>query len=555
LRIYFIKPSKYDDDGSVLRFRWGVIPNNTLTVLAGLNAAYAEQRPDVHVQTVLWDELVDGVVSPAVMTSIRDRGCAAGVEVIIGLAGVQSNQYPRARDLALQFIRLGLPVIMGGFHVSSHAPSRNFLVTHGITVVVGEAETTWPVLLDDYLRGGLRSCYEVTNGLRAKTGGADILVPELAPAPLPVIDQRYAGRFFNPTFSTLDTSRGCPFVCSYCSVKNVMGRTMRARDPQRVVAWVRDAYDRHGIRNLLIVDDDLFRSPQWEATLLGIAALRRSRPDLALVIQVDIEAAADARGAPDAPDTLRQRRSRRFVELAAAAGCFEVFMGFESFSPANLEHTRKFHNAEAEDRRRADVDASVLRKRVVARYRRVVDTWHTAGVGVHCGYIIGLPFDRPGCGTEAARTLSTIGVDIASFFAYTPLPGTEDHARAEAEGSIINHDFNGYDSTRYVWTHPAMSPAELAAEYRAAYRTFYSWRRLAWSLGTFHRITGLNHAARAGMLTQQLYFTYATRRGWHPMIGGIWRVREPVGQREVRWDHEAAERYLGLPADASTPTL
>ena len=142
LRIYFIKPSKYDDDGSVLYYRWGVIPNNTLTVLAALNETYARRRPDVHIQNVLWDEMVDAILTPAVIESIADRANADGVDLIIGLAGVQTNQYPRARDIALQFVKLGLPVLVGGFHVSSHEPTCEFLTSVGITVVIGEAETT-----------------------------------------------------------------------------------------------------------------------------------------------------------------------------------------------------------------------------------------------------------------------------------------------------------------------------------------------------------------------------------------------------------------------------
>ncbi|MGH7786842.1 MAG: B12-binding domain-containing radical SAM protein, partial [Candidatus Binatia bacterium] len=292
LRVYFIKPSRYDDAGLVLAYRWGVIPNNTLIALAGLNAAYAAAHPEIDVQTVIWDEMVDGVISAAVVASIDEQARADGVDAIIGLAGVQTNQYPRGRDLALQFRHRGLTVLMGGFHVSSHPPSVRFLESMRVTVVLGEADATWPLILDDYRAGVLQPTYRVREGLRVKTGLDDITVPPIEAAPLPAIDDRYVGRFFNPTFSTIDTSRGCPFTCSYCSVKNVMGRTMRARDPAAVVEWMRDAYDRHGIRNLLVVDDDFYRSPRWEAILTGMAALRRTRADFSFVMQVDMEAAA-----------------------------------------------------------------------------------------------------------------------------------------------------------------------------------------------------------------------------------------------------------------------
>ncbi len=311
LRVYFIRPSTYGDDGHVLHFRWGVIPCNTLPVLAGLSAGYARQRPELCVQTVLWDEMVDPPLSPALIESIRDRAAADGAQVLVGLAGVQTSQWPRARDIALQCGAAGLPVVVGGFHVSSHAPSREFLASVGVTVVIGEAETLFDGLMDDAVQCRLRPTYALTDGVRARTGSGTVMVPAIADAELPRIDTRYLSRFFNPTLTTLDTSRGCPFTCSYCAVQQVMGRTVRTRDPDRVVEWVRDAHDRHGIRTFFFVDDDLFRSPRWEELLRGLAGLRRERRDVWFMMQADIEAAADAAGATPraARSTLRRPRS------------------------------------------------------------------------------------------------------------------------------------------------------------------------------------------------------------------------------------------------------
>jgi hypothetical protein len=164
---------------------------------------------------------------------------------------------------------------------------------------------------------------------------------------------------------------------------------------------------------------------------------------------------------------------------------------------------------------------------------------------VHSGYIIGLPRDGKGSGRAAARALAEIGVDIASFFVHTPFPGTEDYLEALAAGRITDHDFNAYDSTHVVHSHPLLSRDELEREYRDAYRYFYTWRRLAWSLAAFHRVPGLTSMSRAGMLSQQIYFTYATRRGWHPMIGGIWRRSDRRLRREAVTDEQARHRYGG----------
>src|SRR6266478_2646350 len=157
VRVYFIKPSRYDELGYVQCFRYGVQPNNTLTVLKALNEnlnqRFTSLRRNVYLETVIWDELCDGLVSPETILAIKDKAREDGVELLIGLAGVQSNQYPRGRDLGLQFIAQGLTTIMGGFHVSGYPESRTFLNSCGISTVVGEAENLWGHIIEDYLRG------------------------------------------------------------------------------------------------------------------------------------------------------------------------------------------------------------------------------------------------------------------------------------------------------------------------------------------------------------------------------------------------------------------
>lgn len=534
LRLYLIKASRYDDEGRLFQFRRGVIPSNTLFVLAGLARDWAERHGDTDLQLVVWDELIDPVLDEATIRSIVGTADADRADLLIALAGVQTGEYPRARDLALQFRGHGATVAIGGFHVSSDPESRRFLLSVGITVVTGEAEHTLPRLLDDVLESRIRPAYAAEGELRARTGLGTIDVPSLEHAPLPAIEARYLQRFFNTSFATIDTSRGCPFVCSFCAVKNVMGRSVRARDPQRTVDWMAHAHDTHGIQTFLIVDDDLYRSPNWRAVLGGIAKLRKGGRSLSLFLQADVEAAV-----PSLPGT----SGRPFVDLAAEAGCYQVFMGFESLEASNLATIRKRQNQSIRARRgdTGNVD-SELRE----RYRKIVDVWHAAGVGVHCGYMLGLAGDRPGCGRRAARELSAIGIDIASFFAATPLPGTEDFQAAKEDGTLLSKDWNRYDTTHFVRRHPAMSRLELEREYCDAYRTFYGARRLAWSASTLHSVPGLHMSARIGMLAQQFYYGYASRRGWHPMLGGILRRRTAEIRRAIG-DREAEALYLPHP--------
>jgi len=431
---------------------------------------------------------------------------------------------------------------MGGFHVSGYPDSCTFLNSCGVTTVAGEAENTWVQILDDYLNGELQPHYSVTSGIRAKTGTGEITVPEITDVQLPAIDDRYLTQFANATMTTLDTSRGCPFTCSYCSVKNVMGRTMRARDSQSAVDWIRDAADYHGIDTLFLVDDDFFRSPQWEPVLLGMAELRRQGRNVNFMMQVDIDAGGYADLRPGEADSSKHQRSRRFVELVKEAGGYCAFVGFESFNPLNLMAATKFQNTDSRGER--NLELAEAKHRVLEKYRRVVNNWHNAGIAVHCGYMIGFPHDTPDSGREAALDLIEVGVDLASFFIVTPLPGTEDHIKAVEEGKITDWDFNWYDSDHVVSQHPTMTAEEVLKAYRDAYRTFYSPWRMLKNTATFSGGRGLNWEARDSMTREFLYWGYSYRRGRHPMLGGLWKMYDEKTKRRVITDDEARALYL-----------
>jgi hypothetical protein len=160
--------------------------------------------------------------------------------------------------------------------------------------------------------------------------------------------------------------------------------------------------------------------------------------------------------------------------------------------------------------------------------------------------MIGFPFDGPESGRQSAEWLLDVGVDLASFFVVTPLPGTEDHDKAVREGAIADWDFNQYDSQHMVSHHPRMTREQVIQAYRDAYRTFYSARNTLRALLTYHRVEGLNWESRSAMLRQRLYYFYSYHAGRHPMLGGIWqRSVPPAARRRVVTDEEARAQYLG----------
>jgi radical SAM superfamily enzyme YgiQ (UPF0313 family) len=349
-------------------------------------------------------------------------------------------------------------------------------------------------------------------------------------------------RFFNPAMTTLDTSRGCPFTCSYCSVKNVMGRTMRSREPEAVVQWVRDAARNHGINSLFLVDDDFFRSPRWEEILTGLAAVRREFPALCFMMQVDVDASCYANVAEGESETAKHRRSHRFVELAAQAGCYQAFVGIESINPDNLNLATKYQNTDDRQHRMKLEDA---RRRVLEKYHRVVDNWHKVGIAVHAGYMLGFPFDAADCGRIAARTLKKIGFDIVSFFIMTPLPGTEDQVRYSKEGAIIDWDFNNLDSQHVTLKHDKLDTDSWLGAYCEAFRGFYSFPRLLHTIFTVAGGRGLSAEGRRSTVRQFVYYFFSYRQGRHPMVGGVWQIKRRDVRRGPITDEEARRQYIG----------
>jgi radical SAM superfamily enzyme YgiQ (UPF0313 family) len=545
IRVYFIKPSRYNDQGYVEFFRWGVQPNNTLTVMAALNDSFNREHAgqlNVKLETIIWDEVCDGAIGPETVRAIEERAVEDGVELLIGIAGVQSNQYPRGRDLALQFVARGMTTIMGGFHVSGYPPSREFLHRCGVSTAVGEAENFWTAIIQDFLEGQLKPNYSVTEGIRAKTGIGDILVPVITGAQLPLIEDRYLTRFFNDTQTTIDTSRGCPFTCSYCSVKNVMGRTMRSRDPESVLRWMRDAVSNHGIDDLFLVDDDFFRSPRWDEILSGMAEIRRKSPKLGFMMQVDVDASCYGNVAAGEKPGAKHSRSRRFLELAASAGCYQAFVGIESLNPESLNWATKYQNT---DDRRQVVAVEEARARVLAKYRRVVDNWHRAGISVHAGYMLGFPMDGPDCGRVAARTLREIGFDMVSFFIMTPLPGTEDQIRYAGQEQISDWDFNNLDSQHVTLRHDQLDQGRWMQAYAEAFKGFYSPWQLLKTIFTVAAGHGLSAASRRAVVRQFSYYFFSYRQGRHPMVGGVWQIRRRDLMRAAISDADAERLYLG----------
>jgi len=490
LVVILIRPSKYDDEGYVIRHLRGTLPSNTLSCLNSLAQDTVEQghlgQLKVRVETI--DEIVSRVEPRKLARRFRRRD----TKVLVGLVGVQTNQYPRAQDLARQFKAEGCDVMIGGFHVSgaiAMSPSMprecQEMLDAGITLVLGEVEDRMGQLLGDAAMDRLQPLYDFLEDR-----------PDLTDKPVPRASFKVQRKFALKKSGTIDAGRGCPFNCSFCTIINVQGRKMRCRSAAQIVKQIRDNYylkgRRAGVRHYFFTDDNFARNPEWERIFDGLIALRHEEGmAIDFMMQVDTQA-------PRIPG---------FVEKAARAGCVQVFIGMEAVRDDNLKAGGKPQNKSAE-------------------YRDMIARWHDAGVLCHVGYIIGFPYDTYERVMEDVRALrDELLVDQASFFMLTPIPGSRDHQAAVRTGVPLDTDYNRFDSFHATMPHPRMSEEEWNRAFRDAWKEFYSFEAMRQSL------LRQNPHTYWGMLKNLVWYRAGMIEGAHPMITGFFRLKDRTSRR------------------------
>jgi radical SAM superfamily enzyme YgiQ (UPF0313 family) len=489
-RIILIKPSKYDDEGYVIRFWKGVLPSNTLNVLHGLTEAVKDSRAlgDLEIEIVTFDETAEKLPVRKIIRWSR----RLSTKLVVGLVGVQTNQFPRAFDLARRFRAAGIDVIIGGFHTSGtinmlgeQEPDIQALVKESISIVSGEVEENWAEILSDALHGRLKPIYSFAQDLQN--------LIDIGSAPLPRISPKTMHHFAQPSFGTADTSRGCPFACSFCTIINVQGRKMRERSPESIAELLRANYREHGVSFYFFTDDNFARKKLWRETFEEIIKLRKAGIKISFMIQVDLA-----------------RKPKDFVRLAAEAGCTQVFIGMESVNPQNLQAEGKGQNH-------------------VEEYQKIIAEWHNAGIVVHTGYIIGLPFDTKEQVPQDVRYLmEVIQPDQASFFMLTPLPGSHDHREMKKRGEWMDPDFNKRDSFHATIQHPHMTGGEWTEAYQEAWKSFYSKDNMIKILSRW------NHRPKNYWNLMSIFFWYknaAVIEREHPMIAGFFRLKDRLSRR------------------------
>jgi DNA repair photolyase len=479
-QLVLIKPSHYDDDGYVIQWARAFIPSNSLAVVYSItrnSARRAVLGPHVDFDFTVIDEANTRINIAKIRSLFADHDGFG----LIALVGVQSNQFPRALDIARPLRADGVPVIIGGFHVSgclAMLPDMQadvqIALDMGVSLFAGELEGRMDGLLQSAATGTLRPIYNHMKDL-----------PSLEGEPTPILPEKLVRRTIE-SFASFDAGRGCPYQCSFCTIINVQGRKSRGRTADDVEKTIREHLS-HNVRNFFITDDNFARNKDWEPIFDRLIELRESEKlNIRLMIQVD---------------TLCHKIPN-FIEKARRAGVNRVFIGLENINPANLLAAKKRQNK-------------------ITEYRKMLLAWKKAGVVTYGGYILGFAADTP----ESIRAdieiiKRELPIDFLEFFVLTPLPGSEDHKTLWQKRVPMDSDMNQYDSEHAVTDHPRMTRQAWEDIYREAWNAYYTPDHMV----TILRRGAATNSPISGLPGHLTFFANFVRlEKVHPLQGGLWR--------------------------------
>lgn len=420
------------------------IPQLGLQVLADL-------VPDGH-QVAIIDEVFGSQASESLLTPRNFD--------LVGITSLTSGAM-RAYEIATTCRQRGIPTIMGGAHASACPQEAAGFFD---SVAIGECDEIWPQIVRDAARGALKRIYQGRLSDLALNGygrAAQTVQP---------VNGRY-------DVSAIQTSRGCPVGCEYCSVTKFNGpRIRRRRIPDIVEEW-----NQTPRKFIFVVDDNFFglgpRHAQWAKELLR--AIISSGKKRLWFSQTTINMGGDMEG----------------LRLAYRAGCRGMLVGFETF---NAQALKDFHKG--------------INRHNLSRYQELVNGFHKAGLSIFGGFIIGSDQDTPETVADTALAAVKLGVDIIQITNLTPLPDTKMFDRYKAEGRLLATDYP-QDWERYTFVETVYHPRNMTARQldeaiyelrHAAAKQNWVWKR---SLRTLIRTRSLTSAL----------FVQGMNKGWKRM--------------------------------------
>ena len=388
---------------------WGQIffrfPFLSLTMLAGMtDESWDITIIDENVQPIDFDDLPD-LMGISVMTPLALRGYA----------------------IADRFRKRNVPVILGGIHPTMMPTEA---AEHADVVVIGEAESIWPQVLADAKATKLKPQY---------TASDFHPLTDLSTPRRDLLNRK--GYFF---INTVQTTRGCPFDCEFCSVTAFYGRTYRTRPVPEIIQEVEQMDGSH----IFFVDDNIVGKPAYAKELFrALKPLKKqwfSQASLSIV------------------------KDRQLLKLARESGCGGLFVGVESLSQETLKAYGKSVNRSAE-------------------YRDAVKQIHDHGIGIQGSFIFGADQDDSAVFSDVLRFVEKAHIEAAIFSVLTPFPGTEIFSSLQQAKRILHTNWELYDMNHVVFKPKIMSPIQLQNGLDWAYKKLYGYPSILKRLFPFKR--------------------------------------------------------------------
>jgi radical SAM superfamily enzyme YgiQ (UPF0313 family) len=433
MRVLLVQPSRLEPDGSVYK--------NKTRWLLGMTLPYVAALSPPGVEVTIKDDLYEDVPFGEPFD-------------LVGLT-CMSHQASRAYQIADEFRRRGRPVVLGGFHATL-APEE--ALQHSDAVVVGEAEGVWPKVLEDAASGRLAGVYRSTK------------LSDLKGLPSPRYDLIDLRRYRIPNLPA-QTTRGCPYACSYCEVTQVYGARFRYRPPEEVVEEVRTLM-RLGRRRFVYFVDDIFNAHRKHA----FAVMEGLQP-----LKVRWTCLCTANVGDDG----------EMLDLMRASGCLHINIGMESVNPESLRSVNKKQN-------HAD------------RYAEQFAAIRRRGIEFSLNVMFGLDGDTKDTFDATVARLIEYKAPLSFMFILSPRVGLKIRDELLAQGRIDHSDWDRYHSYECVFEPKNMTRTELEEGFWRAQRRFYSLGSIARRLLPPNR-----HTIQS--LIPNLFFRRAVQRGIHPL--------------------------------------
>ena len=391
--------------GPLYRHRGGVFKRNLRYAPLTLTTLAAYIPPELHVEVKIIDEGIEDV-------DLSLHADLIGMTVITGSS-------KRAYELADHFRSRGIPVVLGGPHITLIPEDAR---PHANSIVVGYAEDTWPQLLRDFVNGEMKPCYDQSPNL------------SLANRPFPRRDLIKAHQYL--TTHVFEATRACVHSCDFCVVPTAWGLKPYQKPVEEVVADIKQ----HWASRIIFIDLNLIADKEYAARLFeALIPLKLNWFGLS---------------------TTLLGKDKPLLELAARSGCTGLLMGFESITPENLKQSKKGFNSPAQ-------------------YKDLTTLLHKYGITLMACFTFGMDNDTPDIFMQTANFAIDAGIDLPRFAIVTPFPNTGLYKRLESENRILTKNWELYDAQHVVFQPTQMTPQQLYDGHERAWKHTYSYTSMA----------------------------------------------------------------------------